>query len=230
MKIHGFQKITMLDFPGRIAATVFTAGCNMRCPFCHNARLVTHIESEDQMSEEEILSYLEKRKGMLEGVCITGGEPLMQSDIAEFISKIKALGLLVKLDTNGCFPEKLKQLVNDRLVDYVAMDIKNAPSLYGKTVGIDGFSLDSVEESKNFLIGSGIDYEFRTTVVAELHNKESMLELAKWISGAKNYYLQSFTDSGDLIGEGFSSPSREFMRETQSLVAPFVEKVELRGM
>ena len=154
----------------------------------------------------------------------------MQSDIADFLGKIKALGFLVKLDTNGCFPQKLKEVVGAGLVDYVAMDVKNAPSLYGKTVGIENFSADAVEESKNFLICSGIDCEFRTTVVAELHNKEGMTELGEWIKGAKNYYLQSFTDSGDLIGGGFSAPSRDFMRETQAVVAAFVEKVELRGI
>ena len=230
MKIHGFQKITMLDFPGKIAATVFTAGCNLRCPFCHNARLVTHLENEDEIREEEIFAYLEKRKGMLEGVCVTGGEPLMQADIAEFLKKIKALGLSVKLDTNGCFPEKLKELVNEGLVDYVAMDIKNSPALYGETVGIDSFSLDKINESKEFLLSGAVDYEFRTTVVAELHNEKGMLELAEWIKGAKNYFLQSFNDSGDIIGEGFSSPSRQFMKETQAVVAHFVEKVELRGI
>ncbi len=230
MQIHGFQKMTMLDFPGKVACTVFTAGCNLRCPFCHNARLVTHTESADRIDEQEIFEYLEKRKGILDGVCITGGEPLLQPDIAAFMEKIKNLGLEIKLDTNGCFPEKLKALVNAGLVDCVAMDIKNSPELYGKTVGIDGFDISPVNESIRFLIEGKIPYEFRTTVVHELHTMESICAAAEWIAGAKQYFLQSFVDSGDLIGEGFTAPDKDFMKQAQDRCAAFVEKVELRGI
>lgn len=230
MLIHGFQKLTMLDFPGRMACTVFCAGCNLRCPFCHNARLVTHLENEDKIDETDIFDYLGKRIGLLDGVCITGGEPLLQPDIAEFLEKIKAMGFAVKLDTNGCYPQKLKELVTRGLVDYVAMDIKNSPALYGQTVGIDGFDISPVQESKNFLLTGAVDYEFRTTVVKELHTADGMRELGEWIKGAKRFFLQSFSDSGDIIGEDFSAPEREFMNHAQDIVAHFVEKAELRGI
>lgn len=230
MVIHGLQKMTMLDFPGKVACTVFTAGCNLRCPFCHNARLVTHCEAEDRLSDTEVLAYIEKRKGLLEGVCITGGEPLLQPDIADFLAKIKALGLAVKLDTNGCFPEKLRALVEEGLVDYVAMDIKNSPLEYAKTVGVEDFNISAVEQSKNFLLSGAVDYEFRTTVTPELHTAQSVAEAADWIKGAKRYFLQGFVDSGDLIDGSFTSPSKEFMKELQQKAIPFVGNVELRGV
>lgn len=230
MVIHGLQKMTVLDFPGKIACTVFTAGCNLRCPFCHNARLVTRLESDDIITEAEVLAYIEKRKNMLEGVCITGGEPLLQPDIDEFIRKIKSFGLLVKLDTNGCYPEKLKSLVAEGLIDYVAVDIKNSPKLYAKTVGVDRFDVAAVEETKNFLLTGAVHYEFRTTVVPELHTKETILEAAEWIAGAKRYFLQAFVDSGDLIDGGFSTPDKAFMKELQQTAKQFVENVELRGV
>ncbi len=230
MQIHGFQKMTMLDFPGRVACTVFTAGCNLRCPFCHNARLVTHKESCDRIEEQEIFDYLEKRKGILDGVCITGGEPLLQPDIAEFMKNIKKLGLEIKLDTNGCFPDRLKALVNDGLVDYVAMDIKNSPELYGKTVGIEDFDISPISESIKLLTQGKISYEFRMTVVRELHTLQSITKASEWIAGAKQFFLQSFVDSGDLIGEGLSAPETDFMKQAQCAAAAFVEKVELRGI
>ncbi len=230
MVIHGLQKMTTLDFPGKIACTVFTAGCNLRCPFCHNARLVTHCEDEDKISEDEVLAYIEKRKKMLDGVCITGGEPLLQPDIADFLKKIKEKELLVKLDTNGCYPERLKLLVEEGLVDYVAMDIKNSPELYEKTVGVGSFDISAIEQSKNYLLSGTVDYEFRTTVMPELHTKESIEAAARWIAGAKRWFLQSFTDSGDLIGGGFSTPEKEFMKELQQKSFPFVGNVELRGV
>ncbi len=220
----------MLDFPGKVACTVFTAGCNLRCPFCHNARLVTHCEAEDRLSDAEVLAYIEKRKGLLEGVCVTGGEPLLQPDIADFLAKIKALGLAVKLDTNGCFPEKLRALVEEGLVDYVAMDIKNSPLEYAKTVGVENFDISPVEQSKNFLLSGAVDYEFRTTVTPELHTAQSVAEAADWIKGAKRYFLQGFVDSGDLIDGSFTSPSKEFMKELQQKAIPFVRNVELRGV
>ena len=230
MVIHGLQKMTMLDYPGKVACTVFTAGCNLRCPFCHNARLVTHVEAEDKISESEVLEYLDKRKSLLEGVCVTGGEPLLMDDIKDFLSKIKALGLAVKLDTNGCFSEKLRELVEAGLVDYVAMDIKNSPSLYSSTVGVKDFDTSAVEQSKNYLLSGAVDYEFRTTVVPELHTVRSITEAAEWIKGAKRYFLQGFVDSGDLIDGGFTSPSKEFMKELQQKASSFVTNVELRGV
>ncbi len=230
MVIHGLQKMTVLDFPGKIACTVFTAGCNLRCPFCHNARLVTETEAEDRIAEEEVLSYIYKRKGMLDGVCITGGEPLLQPDIREFLEKIRETGLLIKLDTNGCYPEKLRELIDAGLLDYVAMDIKNSKEEYGKTIGIDNFSTENIEKSVGILKEGKVDYEFRTTVVKELHTKEGLMDAARWIAPAKRWFLQSFVDSGDLIEGGFSAHSKDFMKELQQNLSQIVENVELRGI
>ncbi len=201
MKINGFQKLTLLDFPEKMACIVFTAGCNFRCPFCHNASLVTHIDNALSYTEEEIFSYLEKRKGLLEGVCISGGEPLLQPDIEEFIKKIKAMGYAVKLDTNGSFPDKLIYLAECGLIDYVAMDIKNCKEKYSKTVGGVAFNIADIEKSVQFLLGGKVDYEFRTTVEDGLHTVEDISKIADWIKGAKRYFLQNFADSGDIIAE-----------------------------
>ena len=229
MRISGFQKMTMLDCPGRVAATVFLHGCNLRCPFCHNARLVGRAQ-EETIDESEFFSYLEKRKGILDGVCITGGEPLMQDGVTEIIRKIKETGLAVKLDTNGFYPQKLKALVNEGLIDYVAMDIKNSPTLYPATCGIEALKISAAEESKEFLLSGVVDYEFRTTVVRELHTLISIKEAAEWIAGAKRYFLQKFVDSGDILSSGMSAHSDEFMKQAQDIASQFVEKVELRGM
>ncbi|MBR3593256.1 MAG: anaerobic ribonucleoside-triphosphate reductase activating protein [Clostridia bacterium] len=230
MVIHGLQKMTVLDFPGKIACTVFTAGCNLRCGFCHNARLVTHPEADERLDEQEVLSYIYKRKGMLDGVCITGGEPLLQPDIKQFIRKIKETGLLLKLDTNGCYPEKLRELLDEKLVDYVAMDIKNSPEEYGKTVGVENFDITPIKQSIEIIKASGVDYEFRTTVVRELHTKESLLAAAELIAPAKQWFLQGFVDSGDTIDGGFSAYDKNFMKELQESVSQIVENVELRGI
>ncbi len=197
MKISGFQKMTLLDFPGKVACIVFTGGCNMRCPFCHNADLALN-QGADEFTEEEILEYLEKRKGLLDGVCITGGEPLLQPDIKEFIQKVRELGYAVKLDTNGAFPDRLKALVDAGLLDYVAMDIKNSKEKYAETAGV-GIDLSKIEESVAFLLSGAVDYEFRTTVVSEFHEMEDILKISEWIKGAKRYFLQNFVDSGNLI-------------------------------
>ena len=230
MVIHGLQKLTVLDFPGKLACTVFTAGCNLRCPFCHNARLVTHPDERDRIDEAQVLDYIYSRKTMLDGVCITGGEPLLQKDIKEFIAKIKETGLLVKLDTNGCYPEKLAELIDAGLVDFVAMDIKNSPREYGKTVGIENFDFSPISKSIEILQSSNIDYEFRTTVVRELHTAQSLKEAAELIPGAKHWYLQSFVDSGDLIGGEFSAYDKPFMKELQQSLTQIVGSVELRGV
>ncbi len=230
MIIHGLQKMTVLDFPGKIACTVFTAGCNLRCPFCHNARLVTHPEAEDRIDENEVLTYINKRAGMLDGVCITGGEPLLQPDIADFLAKVKQSGMLIKVDTNGCFPDKLREIIEKGLVDYVAMDIKNSPEEYGKTVGIENFDISPIKESIEILRNSGIEYELRTTVVSELHSRESILSAARMIAPQKKWFLQGFVDSGDTIEGGFSAHSKEFMKELQESASQIVENVELRGV
>ncbi|MBQ8575753.1 MAG: anaerobic ribonucleoside-triphosphate reductase activating protein [Clostridia bacterium] len=230
MKICGFQKMTTLDFPGKIACTVFTGGCNFRCPFCHNATLVTDIDDNAVFSEEEILSYLYKRKGILDGVCITGGEPLLQKDIAEFIEKVKETGMLVKVDTNGSYPEKLKELVQNGLVDYVAMDIKNSKEKYPLTVDIPDYDLSRVEESVDFLLSDAVDYEFRTTVVKEYHTADDIADITKWIAGAKRYFLQGFVDSGNLIGNNLSAVTPQAMVEFCARAQKTVPNTVLRGV
>lgn len=230
VKIFGLQKLSLLDFPGKTACTVFTGGCNWRCPFCHNAALVTELNTVETLDEDEFFAFLKKRKGILEGVCITGGEPLMQPDIVEFIKDIRALGYPVKLDTNGSFPEKLKEVVNLGLVDYVAMDIKNSPESYEKTVGINNLDLTAVRESAAFLMSGAVDYEFRTTVVKEFHCAEDFESIAQWIKGAKRYYLQSFTDSGDIIGDNLSAHTKDELKRFKDILTPYIEYVELRGV
>ena len=231
MFVAGLQKLTLLDYPGRVACTVFTAGCNFRCPFCHNAPLVLPERMGQDVTEEDVLAFLGKRVGILDGVAITGGEPLLHKEMAGFLQKIKEMGYSVKLDTNGSFPNHLKELVKAGLVDRVAMDIKNAPGRYGATVGIEGFDISGVEESKNFLLEGSIDYEFRTTVVKGLHTKESLTEAAEWIAGAKEYYLQQFKDSGDVIAiDGLGAYDENEMHALADAVAEFVPSVKVRGV
>lgn len=230
MRISGFQKMTLLDYPGKVACTIFTSGCNFRCPFCHNASLVTHIDKSVSFSEEEILEYLKKRKGILDGVCITGGEPLLQVDIIDFLTKIKEIGYSVKLDTNGSFPQKLEKIINKQLVDYVAMDIKNSKEKYPQTVGIANFDISPIEKSVEILKTSGIDYEFRTTVVAEFHEPQDIVAAAEWIKGAKRYFLQNFVDSGDLICSNLSAVDKSVLCNMQQKAAQFVCKTEIRGI
>ena len=230
MKFNGFQKLTLLDYPGKVACTLFTAGCNLRCPFCHNASLVTHIDNVVSYDENEILDFLRKRQGILEGVCITGGEPLMQSGVTDFIKKVKELGFSVKLDTNGTFPEKLTMLAESKLIDYVAMDIKNCKEKYAVTSGITDLNIGNIEKSVEFLLSGKIPYEFRTTVVAEFHTPQDIGEIAKWIKGADKYYLQNFVDSGDLIEDGLCAVSPETMQNMRAVAAKFIPNAEIRGV
>ena len=231
MQIAGLQKLTLLDYPGHVACTVFTPGCNFRCPFCHNAPLVLPERLGCDTTEDEVLAFLRKRMGVLDGVAITGGEPLLHRDIGAFLEKVRTLGFRVKLDTNGSFPDRLIELVRAGLVDRVAMDVKNAPALYGRTVGIENFELGEVERSKDFLLSGEVEYEFRTTVVRGLHTRESLIEAAKWIEGAKEYYLQQFKDSGDVIAiEGLGAFGEKEMHELCGAVRPIVPSVEVRGV
>ena len=229
MNIKGLQKTTLLDFPEKLACTVFTGGCNFRCPFCHNASLVLRAGEVENFSEEEFFSYLSKRSGMLDGVCITGGEPLLSPDIEDFIKKIRSFGLLVKLDTNGTFPEKLKSLLDQGLLDYVAMDIKNSKEKYAFTSGVKEFPKE-IEESINLIIAKAPDYEFRTTVVRELHTEEDILDIAKCIKNAKKYFLQAYVDSGDTIGQGFSAYSTTEMLEILENTRKILPVTALRGI
>ena len=230
MKLHGFQKMTLLDYPGKVACTVFTGGCNFRCPFCHNALLVTELDEAEEYDEDEIIEYLKKRKGLLDGIAISGGEPLLTQDTVSFIRRIKSEGYAVKLDTNGSYPDRLKLLVSEGLVDYVAMDIKNSKELYAETVGLPQLDISKIEESVSFLLEGRVDYEFRTTVVRQFHTVESITDAAKWIKGAKRYFLQNFTDSGNLIGEGMSGVPKEEMELMREAASQYVESVSLRGI
>lgn len=228
MRIGGFQKMTVLDYPGKIAATVFTYGCNLRCPFCHNASLV--VDDSELLSADEILRYLAKRRGILDGVCVSGGEPLLQPDIESLLRAIRDLGLQVKLDTNGTLPHRLADVTAKGLVDYVAMDIKNAPSRYPETVGCAQVDLDAVRESASLLMRGNIPYEFRTTVVRELHGDDEIEEIGRWIAGAERYFLQGFIDSGNLIGGGLSAYTKEEMERLCAVAARYVPSAAVRGV
>lgn len=229
MLIKGFQKLTLLDFPGRTACTVFTGGCNYRCPFCHNAVLVTENDGE-YYTEEEIFEHLEKRRGIIDGVAVTGGEPLLQKDIESFLYEIKDRGFAVKLDTNGSFPEKLEGILQLGIADYVAMDIKNRPEKYAETVGLEKFDIAPVRRSIDLLMNSGVEYEFRTTVVSDFHTADDIEALAQWIQGAKRYYLQNFVDSGNLIDGTCTGVSPSTMREMLDRARKFIPGAELRGL
>lgn len=232
MTIHGFQKMTLLDFPGRVACTLFTAACNLRCPFCHNAGLVTSIDSAERIDEEEIFAYLQKRQGILDGVCITGGEPTLQHDLADFIRRVRALGYAVKLDTNGTNPTLLKSLIDEGLVDTVAMDIKNAPAKYPATVGLTDYDISPIQKSIDILLKGRVDYEFRTTVVAEYHTPEDIASIARWIEGAPRYFLQPFVDSGNLIGSSdglLHTPDAATLDKMLSAARAIIPAAVLRG-
>lgn len=228
MKINGLQKLTLLDFPEKTACIVFTPGCNFRCPFCHNASLVTHIDNNAQIDEDTFFSFLEKRRRMLDGVCITGGEPLMQHGIKEFIKKIKEMGYAVKLDTNGTYPDKLEELIKDGLLDYVAMDIKNCKEKYEITSGVQNVPYDNIVKSINILSKSGIDHEFRTTVADGLHTPEDIGKIAEMIKGEKKYFIQNFTDSGDIIAPEMCSVSQEKLDEMLRFAKEYIPNAKIR--
>ena len=229
MIIKGLQKITLLDFPGKVACTVFTAGCNFRCPFCHNASLVVRAGEVDEISSESFFNYISKRKGILDGVCITGGEPLLSVGIEDFIREIKAMGFLVKLDTNGAYPDKLEALLDEGLVDYVAMDIKNSKEKYALTAGLKDFPAE-IERSIKIIMDKTPDYEFRTTVVRELHNTQDIVKIAEWLKGAKHYYLQTYVDSGDILSEEFSAYEAPKMLEMLEKSREILPCTVLRGI
>lgn len=229
MKICGLQKLTLLDFPTKTACTVFTGGCNLRCPFCHNASLVTGVA--EAMDVEEFYSFLKKRKGLLQGVCVSGGEPLLQKELPSFIKRIKDMDFAVKLDTNGTMPQKLSELITAGLTDYVAMDLKNSPEKYGETVGVKGFDFKTVAESMDILRGSGISYEYRTTVVKPLHTLQSLEELASLIKPDEVWYLQQYTDSGELINPtGLTPYTDDEMRNIVDFLRKNTPSVRLRGL
>ena len=234
MRIVGLQKLTLLDYPGKVACTVFLGGCNFRCPFCHNGQLLDH-QAETIMEPEELLGFLSKRKGILDGVCITGGEPTLQSDISQLLTQIKEMGFCIKLDTNGYRPDILRDLVEAGLVDYVAVDVKNSPSRYGQTVGVPQLNLCKIEESLRFLISGQVDYELRTTVVEELHSEESVREMGQWIAALdptgkpKKLFLQAFVDRDSVLLRGLHAPQPRTLELYGKILEPYVEKVNLRG-
>lgn len=228
MALQGLQKLTLLDYPGKVACTVFFGGCNFRCPFCHNAGLVTGAFAPD-VTETELLAYLEKRRGILEGVCVTGGEPLLWPGLEGLLGRVKALGYAVKLDTNGSDPARLARLAERGLVDTVAMDIKNSPARYAETAGVPGLDIAPVRESAAFLLGGGADYEFRTTVVEGLHDEAGFEAIGAWLAGAKRYFLQRFVDSGDLLVPGLAAASEEKMGRYLAVLQKTIPAARIRG-
>ena len=229
MEIHGFIKTTLLDYPGHLAATIFTGKCNFRCPFCHNKDLVLHSKSLPFLDSKEILHYLKRRVGILDGVCITGGEPTLQPDLEDFIRQIKELGLLIKLDTNGYRPVVLQSLIDQKLVDYVAMDIKNSFSKYSITCGISDINLSQIEESIHILLQNQVPYEFRTTISKELHSEQDIIEIGHMLQGAQAYFLQNYKDSPNVISQGFTPCTQEKIIHYIELLKPFIPFVKERG-
>ena len=228
MFFAGFQKLTLLDYPGKVACILFTNGCNFRCPFCHNASLVRAQDGAD-ISDAEVLEFLKKRQGILEGVCISGGEPLIHNELKDFIREVKKLGYPVKLDTNGSFPQKLRELIGEGLVDYVAMDVKNSFEKYNETTGINA-DIDSVKESIEILINGNIDYEFRTPLVSGFHTPKDMQSIGEMIKGTKKYYLQNFADSGDILCPGLAPLGEEEMELMKKTAEKYVSVTQIRGI
>lgn len=230
MQICGLNKTTLLDYPEHLAATVFTGGCNFRCPFCQNGELVLHPQDYITTSAEEVLAFLQKRKGILTGVCITGGEPTLQPDLAAFLTDIKEIGYLIKLDTNGYRPDVIQNLYEKELIDYIAMDIKSSPAHYGQTAGIASIETNRIKESVDYIMHCGIDYEFRTTVVKELHTTEDFIEIGKWLTGCKRYFLQSYVDSDNVICRQFHAYDKEELLHFVEILRKTIPETQLRGV
>ncbi len=229
MKLHGLQKMTLLDFPGRVACTVFLGGCDFRCPFCHNFELIDGTAAPI-MDDTDLLRFLESRKGLIEGVAITGGEPCLHKDLPALIRKIRETGYAVKLDTNGYHPQLLEAILEEGLVEYVAMDIKNCAEKYALTCGVDQVNMDTIKESISLLMNSRIDYEFRTTVIDELHEEADFEKIGELIRGAKHYYLQRFTDRESVPYGNLSAPSFDKMYRLAEIAKRYVPDTALRGV
>ncbi len=230
IKIHGFNKLTLLDYPGKLACTIFLGHCNFRCPFCQNGGLVLSPDREPTVDTQEVLRTLRKRRGILEGVCVSGGEPTLAPELAEFITQIKQMGYAVKLDTNGSRPDVLKSLIEQKKIDYVAMDIKNCREKYSMTAGISHLDLAAIEESVQLLLSGVVDYEFRTTVARELHSEKDFREIGKWIAGCKRYFLQNYRESEQVISPVFSGYTREELEKFRELLLKDIYTVEIRGV
>ena len=227
--IKGLQTLTLLDYPGKVACTVFTGGCNFRCPFCHNGGIVLNPGAEPSIPEEKVFDLLKKRRGVLEGVCITGGEPTLWKGLWDFAREIKAMGYSVKLDTNGTNPELMHKLILAGVVDYVAMDIKNCPDKYAETIGVKGFNLQSVKDSVRLLMQGTVGYEFRTTVVKGMHTPQDIVEIGKWIQGAQKYFIQPYRDSDLVIDRSCERHSDEELQALLDVAREYVPAAELRG-
>lgn len=230
MLILGLQKTSLLDYPHHVASTIFTGGCNFRCPYCHNGDLVLDTAHMEPYTEEEIFEHLNKRKNTLDGVCITGGEPTLQKDLPEFIKKVKELGLKVKLDTNGSNPKMLQALLEENLLDHVAMDIKNSPVKYRETIDVDTFNVDYIVDSVDILKKLSTSYEFRTTLCKELHTKDDIILIGEWLKGSQAYYLQPFRDSDQVISHSFSAPDKNTLLEYVDILKNYIPVVEIRGL
>ena len=227
----GLQKLTLLDFPGYVACTLFTRGCNMRCPFCHNASLVIRADEQKPYTHEEIMYFLKKRQGILDGVAITGGEPTLMPYLPDFMAEVRELGYKIKLDTNGTRPEALRSIIERGLVDYVAMDIKNCREKYGETVGFDAaYDLTPIEESISILMAGKVDFEFRTTVSKSFHTSNDIEKIGEWLRGDEKFFLQQFKDSGDVIGDGIEGYDEGEMKAMLDKILPFVPNAQLRGV
>jgi pyruvate formate lyase activating enzyme len=229
MKIHGLQKMTLLDFPGHVACTVFTGGCDMRCPFCHNYELVDG-SAPPIMEEEELFAFLEKRRGLLDGVAFTGGEPCLQKNLPDLMKRVKQMGYSIKLDTNGNHPDMLRRMMEEGLLDYVAMDIKNSPDKYAVTAGLRQIDLGPIRESVKMLMEGPVNYEFRTTVVAQFHEQEDFVKIGEWLKGAKAYFLQSFTDRDSVPFGNLTAPTREEIYTFCRTVQRFIPNTHVRGV
>ena len=230
MVFGGIQKLTLLDYPDKAACTLFAVGCNFNCTFCHNSSHIELTEGMQTISTDEVFEFLRSRQGLLDAVCISGGEPLMQNELGDFVHEVKSMGYLVKIDTNGSYPHRLKELVKSGAVDFIAMDIKNSPEKYAQTVCVSNYDISQVEKSKNFLLSGAIPYEFRTTIVRELHSVFDLLSIAKWIAGADRYYLQRFQASGDVRQSGLSGYNDLEMRQLMQEIEVVLPTVELRGV
>ena len=229
MVLHGLQKMTLLDFPGRVACTVFLGGCDFRCPFCHNFELADGT-AKPVMDDAALFAFLEKRRGLLDGVAVTGGEPCLHPGLPELLRHIRDMGYAVKLDTNGAHPLRLEAILREGLADYVAMDIKNSPEKYARTAGLEKLDLTPVRRSVDLLMASPVDYEFRTTVVDELHEANDFEAIGAWIAGAKRYFLQAFTDRESVPFADLHAPSAEKLRAYADVARRFVPDTRLRGV
>ena len=229
MKLHGLQKMTLLDFPGRVACTVFLGGCDFRCPFCHNYALADG-SAPALLDEGALFAFLERRRGLLDGVAITGGEPCLRPDLPELMARIRAMGYAVKLDTNGAHPGRLAEVLGRGLADYVAMDVKNSPEKYAATCGVDALDLAPIRESVKLLMAGDIDYEFRTTVVDELHEAADIEAIGAWIAGARRYFLQAFEDRESVPFGNFHAPPAEKLRAYRDIARRYVPAAQLRGV